>query len=261
MPGFRLEAAAKPVPRFSVVGSYARPMQDQFVGHVALLQDGDDLAFEGVAEVWHCGPPIVAGQQTAAQLNEQCDAHAVSFLDDLSANDIAGIETTLAEIDAQTQPASTPTDAFRQYVVHPPVFPVMDEKTGRVRCRKFSCVGFVLECYLEGADVRLLDNEFSKFPAVDLETLASAYGDTVRNKKRRERYGIVGDGPSWQIMLAGYVMHSLNRPSDVVRVSPHVPTDISEAEFPLQNDPGSGQPADEVKAQGKKGKFTSESGE
>jgi hypothetical protein len=235
MPGRRLDATETPVPKFAVAGKYGRPDQDQFVNHVAILSDDCELSFGRVAEVWHCSPPIIAGRRTAAA-NEQADSsetHAVSFVEDLSPGEVAGIQTTLDEIDAQTQLVTTRAGYLSHYVVHPPVVWVRDRVTGRRRFRKFSCVGFVLECYEEGAGIRLLDCDSTAFPMVDLETLASAYNDDVCNARLRERFGVVGPEP-WPIALAGYVMHSLNRSADDVRKGPHLPVSLKEASFPLE---------------------------
>ena len=235
MGGRRLEEAPTAAPMFAVVGKYARPAIDQFVGHVALLRGDEPLCFGAETTVWHCAPPIIAGESTntgAKQELSHCQVHAVAFLDDLSADDVAGIQTALAEIDAQTQPvATTNAGFFRQYVVHPPVQWIMDATTGRKRFRKFSCVGFVCECYEQGAGVRLLDFDGSHFPAVNLETLVGVYGDALENERIRQRFGVVGPEP-WPIALAGYVMHSMVRPSEVIRETPHAPTSVSEGSFP-----------------------------
>ena len=142
-----------PVPRFSVIATYAHPGAGKFVGHVAVLRETANLSFGSQAPVWHTRPPTLAGGHSSGpnypQKYHQCAAHMAAYLDDLTPDDVDGIETTLAEIDAQTQPTSFP---LTHYVVHPPMVWVVDEKTKTRRFRKFSCVGFVLECYQQGAD-------------------------------------------------------------------------------------------------------------
>ncbi len=244
MPGLRLKAAPTPVPKFAVVGMYARPEQDQFVLHVALLRDGSDLAFGHSVAVWHCTPPIIAGEKASAFSNhafDECKVHAAGFLDDLSPDDVAGIQTILAEIDTQTPPMATQPKGFlTHYIVNPPVDWVNDKRTGNKRFRKFSCVGFVCECYQEGADIQLLNLDPSKFPEVNLATLTNSYGDGVQDERRRVQAGIEGEEP-WRIALAGYVLHSLNRSAQTVRETAYTPTSIDEASFPLDASHNSSQ--------------------
>jgi hypothetical protein len=121
---------------------------------------------------------------------------------------------------------------FSDYIIHPPVLWVIDEKTGIRRFRKFSCVGFVLECYQDVAEIRLLDLGPGKLPLVDLETLVTIYGDIIRNAKLRERFGLTGPQQEWSIALPGYVMHSLTRPSSDVRQVPYEAGSVEEADFP-----------------------------
>lgn len=236
MPSHVLQATAQTVPKFAIVGTYTRSEESRFVCHVAILRDDSDLAFEDQAEVWHCAPPIIAGPRTSAGVNRnttRCAVHAVGFVDDLTPDEVAGIETALAEIDAQTPLGTAGTAALLDYHVNPPTLWVRDEQTGTKRYRKFSCVGFVCESYSEGAGILLLDLDAASFPRVDLETLENAYGDPISDARLRRRFGINGPGP-WQIALAGYVLHALNRPAADVRSSPHIPNSVAEAQFPLQ---------------------------
>lgn len=235
MPGHRLQRNHQSsLEWFSVVGEYARPGQDDFVQHVALLRDDCELKFGSEVDVWHTVPPIVAGEQTshaASNEHQRCTVHAVSYLEDLTADEVAGMETTLAEIDHQTQPARESLGWPAQYVVHPPVQWVTDRTTGTKRFRKFSCVGFVQECYDAGAGISLLDLA-EGMPSVNLATLVAAYGDQIRNVRLRERLGIHGSEP-WAIALAGYLMHALSKPAKQVRGASYVPSSVDEARFPL----------------------------
>jgi len=236
MPGYKLQpTTALKAPRFAVVGMYAHPSRDNSVQHLALLQEDCDLLFGKATAVWHTQPPTIAGVHSSAGTSpdqQQCAVHVVSYLEDLTADEAASIETTRAEIDTQTQPVP-PSMAFSHYIIHPPVFWVIDEKTNVRRFRKFSCVGFVLECYQDVAEIRLLDLDPEKLPPVDLETLASIYGDLIRNAKLRERFGLTGPQQEWPIALPGYVMHSLTRPSSDVRKVPYKARGVEEADFPF----------------------------
>ncbi len=159
-----------------------------------------------------------------------CLAHAVGHLEDMSADEAAGIETVLAEIDTQTPQWHGPRNFLLHYVVHPPVKWIVDPVTGTKRYRKFSCVGFVLECYEKGAGIQLLDVDHENFPYVDEAVLTDAYGISVNRENMRERLGIE-DAPPWQIALPGYVLHALARPAPEVRARPYLPTGLEEAHF------------------------------
>ncbi len=246
MPGYKLqETTTSRAQRFSVVGTYAQPNRDRFVRHVALLRDDCELYFGSLATVRHTLPPIVAGEHSSQVLPQaygQCAVHVVAYLEDLTADEAAGIETTLADIDVQTQLIG-PAPALSHYVVDPPVLWVIDNVTGTKRFRKFSCVGFVLECYQEGAGICLLNLD-GQFPPVDIETLAAVYGNPVRNEKLRQRFGLTGPGEEWRIVVPGYVMHSLARTSSEVRQLPYAARSADEANFPADTAenvaPGSG---------------------
>jgi hypothetical protein len=83
---------------------------------------------------------------------------------------------------------------------------------------RFSCAGFVIEAYRE-ANIDLLDTSDDALPLVSLDLLKQVYADSIRQLENpivRSRFGLNGEGP-WPIVLSGYVMHSLSRPSPVIR--------------------------------------------
>ena len=219
-----LEKAA----RFSVIGMYLADSGTSFVQHVAILRDDAELryAMQGV-RVCHMGPPLVAGAQSAgvAQPEEcTCAAHLIGDVE-LDAEEIEGVKTWLVEVDKEIRP----TNKLRQYIVDPPMKWVEAENKTRLY-RRFSCAGFVLECY-RSVDIDLIRvADAERLPEVDLETVARAYGDSVRRETLRSRLGIPGDGP-WRIVLAGYIMHALNRTDHLIRQIPHVPSSIGERDF------------------------------
>ena len=115
MPGYQLpKKGSSSEKKFSVVGKYARPDKDNFVRHVAILQEDCEVSFGSQTRVWHMKPPLVAGEKTGQASPpdfQDCIVHAVSYLENLNENDVAGIETALADMDGLTQRA--------QYCVHP----------------------------------------------------------------------------------------------------------------------------------------------
>jgi len=89
-----------------------------------------------------------------------------------------------------------------------------------------------LSAYHE-ANIELIDQE--NVTSVNLEYLKRAY-DHVRNRldrtKFRRKMGI-GRGDSWPVIMAGYVVNSLNRSADEIRMTPYAPRSGDEY-FPTQ---------------------------
>jgi hypothetical protein len=215
--------------RFSVVGTYLTDAGAHFVQHVAILREDTNLNYaKPNVYVWLMGPPLAAGARSVAAASEEpvCTVHLAAFLE-LDVHEMEGIETWRYEVDQENRPSNP----FHQYIVHPAVEWVTAENGTRLY-RKFSCAGFVLDCY-RSIDIALIDwKDADNLPEVDLELVAHAYGNEVRRDRLRQRLGLSGNGP-WKIVLAGYVMHAFNRSDDDTRRSPHVPATVAEKDFPL----------------------------
>lgn len=227
-------------PRFCVVGTYADNGPADFVRHAALLKEEGELNSPVEVEVYHMGPPIIAGELTGARARSwprKCRADIVSNIA-LDAEEREAIEDWLAEVDKEDR---TNVKPFGDFVVMPHVKWIVDAVSGRRIRRRFSCVGFVIECY-RTADIDLIDVE-SKMPDVDEPLVQAAYPEVRRIeaddrlKERcgfttREDLGLDGNGP-WPIVLAGYVFHSLKRANaENPRPPAYVPQSVSEGCFP-----------------------------
>lgn len=239
VPAKRLRSdTTEKVPKFAVVGNYGANEEPLFVTHVAILREEAELRCAGEAIVWQMKPPLVTGplsEAVARHDDSRATVHLVGIVH-LTAQDVEGIATWLAEVDKEIRPFGV-LGTLRQYIVDPPVDWAKAENGVRLY-RRFSCAGFVMECY-RAADINLIDDaNAGNLPEVDLEIIARAYGDNMRRDKMRERFGIPGNGP-WRIVLAGYVMHALHRQDHEIRVSPHVPANVAEKDYPL---PGSISP-------------------
>jgi hypothetical protein len=221
------------LPQYAIVGTYSAP-GDQFVRHVALLRDDGTLVYGASAPVWHMGPPLVADERSRAQSRSdpECEAHVVGWVS-LTAEEREGMADWLAQVGKEDRPTDF-RGLFDQYTVSldPQDYWWRDERGVR-QYRRFSCASFVLTAYGEGAGLPLLDlRDHSQLPPVGIEELARAYGEQVRTRpERRERIGLRADGP-WQVVLAGYVMHALNRPDELIRKSAHRVSGLKEAAFP-----------------------------
>ena len=69
-------------------------------------------------------------------------------------------------------------------------------------------------------NIELLNIDEGVLPDVDKQTIISAYPNVGRNSERLRRFGLEGDGP-WRVVLAGYVLHALNRPTIQIRREPY----------------------------------------
>jgi len=133
----------------------------------------------------------------------------------LTVEEITRIEAWIEKIVDEYQAADV--QGRQQYVIHPPWEDRRDQNTGVRRYRRFSCAGFVLDAYSQ-VDIELLEIEEAALPGVDRETLLVAYPRIDRVDLGR--FGLHGDGP-WRIVLAGYVLHALNRATQEVRQEPY----------------------------------------
>ena len=222
----------------AVVGVYASGSNNRFVRHVALLASEANVSANAEVAVLHMGPPIVAGAESASAPGAARTVH-VHIVGDLALTigERNAMKNWFAKVDKQQRPRQL----FQQYVVKPPMKWEHSEK-GRKLFQRFSCVGFVLECY-SAAGIEVIDSD-AEFPEVDEQILRSAYPDIFKvegtDKRVQDRLGfkgrgdlgVGGNGP-WRIALAGYVFHSLERAStDSPRPQPFSPASISDACYP-----------------------------
>jgi len=108
---------------------------------------------------------------------------------------------------------------YAEYVIHPAYI----EPGAEVSLWRFSCAGFVLKAY-EEANIHLID--VGKLPDVTLDKLKDAYpglAHLLDDDEVRMRLGI-GEGTAWPVVLAGYVVNSLDRSPDVIRSEAFLPT-------------------------------------
>ncbi len=188
-------------------------------------------------------PPLIGPntQDRFLQLMGTTQAHVFGHLQNFRRSETHAIKTWLTKVERQVRQfhrpitrESLPELIKLQYVVSPPFDWVKDSVTGDFMYRRFSCAGFVLACYDEGAGIVLLDWQADDFPEVDLDTLNMAYGNIEElGSEDRTRIGIPEEGP-WPraIVLAGYIVHSLNRPDEVIRSEPYIPDSCDKGLFP-----------------------------
>lgn len=185
-------------------GSFKIP---HFVQHVALHQGGArDLVFGEAVEVVHMGPPLRG--------HDRLTPNAMGRVP-LDSEELKRIETWIEKVVDEYHVVNA--NARRQYVIDPPWEDVPDPNTGVRRYRRYSCAGFVLDAHRQ-VDIELLDRRSASLPEVAAETIQVSYPGLRTN--RLAEFGLRGNGP-WRIVLAGYVLHSLNRTTEEIRQRPY----------------------------------------
>ena len=209
MPTFTLSSLEKQkLGRFDVVGKHSAGSSG-FVAHVALHNaDGCEINYDQIVDVVHMGPPL--------ENDRRMNAHVAGQVP-LTTDEITRIEAWIEKIVDEYQREKA--GRRRQYTIDPPWEDYRDPNTGVRRYRRFSCAGFVLKAHSQ-VDIELLRIDKQALPKVDKQLVAAAYPDAARNPDRLQRFGIQGDGP-WRIVLAGYVLHALNRTSEEIRQGPY----------------------------------------
>ena len=184
-------AGSEATPAFSIVGMYSNPVDEEFVRHVAILAEDSVLEWERPATVWHMGPPLVAGErsQKTPKALLQIPVHVAGGVT-LDLDDKEGIADWLEEVDKE----SAHDSPFRHYIGRPHCDWNAAPETGRRLYRRFSCAGFVLECY-RSIGIDLVNTEERDLPDVHFSMLVKAYPDIERAKARtRGNLGIPCDG-------------------------------------------------------------------
>lgn len=183
-----------------------------FIRHVGLSLD-DMMFTKGNSlsvRIVDMGPPL-ASLDSAKPTSVDVVGTA-----DLSADDVSAIYTFICEQLNEYQ--SLNGKKLDQYYVHPHLV----KGDGEASANRYSCAGFVYECYL---DIGITLVDLSSVPAVTAEPLKLAFPDQRRNLDRPERRGLVGlsgEGP-WPVLLPGYLFHSLSRGSDQIRQAAYQP--------------------------------------
>lgn len=211
MPAFGLAQGPHTLTRYDVVGEHAATPA-RFIRHVALHEVEHGAINHGQrVDVVHMGPPL--------EIDGKISAHAAGRVP-LRTPEIRQIEVWIEKIRDEYIKSNVAANRRRQYVIHPPWEDYRDPTTGVRRYPRFSCAGFVLDAHRQ-VDVNLIDIKeegLRLLPEVDEQTLALAYPGV--SFQHLDRFGIKGRGP-WRIVLAGYVLHALNRTNERIRRRPY----------------------------------------
>ena len=209
MPNIDLVQGMRDVHRYDVIGEYGNPNQ-QFVTHVGLCGNTIPNVKSGIqATITHMKPPLVlAGSMHVHAAGE------VPLTNEERKEIAAFIEETKDEY------KEAKVKGLHQFVVDPPWEILRDKNTEITRCRRYSCAGFVLYAHQQ-IEIKLLDIQKNSLPPVGFSVLTTAYPWISGRRSSLGRYGLKGNGP-WQIVLPGYVLHSLARSEKDIRTKSYV---------------------------------------
>jgi len=68
--------------------------------------------------------------------------------------------------------------------------------------------------------IELIQIDANSLPNVERTTIMSAYPLAEGHVALLQDWGLEGDGP-WKVVLAGYVLHALNRSTEEIRQEPY----------------------------------------
>jgi hypothetical protein len=207
MPIINLEHGPQILSRYDVVGQQNED-QTHFVLHVGLFEkDNQPVKMGHEVSVLHMGPPL--------EKEGAIKVHVAGHVP-LTNDERKKIGVWFEKIADEYQRVPV----IRQYIIRPPLKDEYDSNTGVRRYRRYSCAGFVIDAHRQVSIELLVINE-DTLPLVDRQMIISAYPDAEESPLRLFQYwGLEGNGP-WKVVLAGYVLHALNRPTDQIRHEPY----------------------------------------
>lgn len=189
MPFLRLGTEPVEVRQFAVVGT----CPGSWVKHVGLLAHDMMLSAGESANAFHMVGPRALGLGLGLR-TDISGVSVVSWLDDLSEDERRDLNDWIEVLRPQLS-------SVDYWILQDPV---SDEITRRLIHRRYSCASFVTQAFLEGANIRLIED--GSLPQVGRSELSEIWDP--RFIKLASRFGLVGDGP-WPILLPGYVLRAV----------------------------------------------------
>ncbi len=203
MPTFNFDQGPQMLSLYDVVGQRTDG-QTRFVKHVGLFgEDNQSVKIGDEVSVLHMGPPLEQGGAIKV--------HVAGHVP-LTNDEIKIIDTWFEKIVDEY-----PRLPEEQFVIRPPWKDQRDSNNGSRRYRRYSCAGFVLDSHRQ-VDIELLQIDEGSLPDVYPQTIMLAYG--LNPGPLLSAFGLEGDGP-WKVVLAGYVLHALNRTTNQIRQEPY----------------------------------------
>lgn len=212
MPVQRLSRNPHRVVPATTLGSY-ESASSRFVNHVAVAINVRDIlaAYGEVLAAAHMRPPCVP--------NGVARAHLAANVP-LGAAEVSKILTWISKLELD---GMSPEVLRARYIINPPLENKVTISNKRVRHIRFNCIGFVLLAFSK-VGLQLLVSDDANLPPVTAGMLYQFYPRAKYLKPTSlEKLGLHNHTGPWQIILPGYVMHSLDRPEADIRSNPYSP--------------------------------------
>ncbi len=216
MPAARLKDDPISIRKYDVAGCDSAVLS-QFISHVGLAaEDRAELRCDDSLLLTHMAPPF-------RERTDKCEVQTCGSVE-LTVGEILQLQVFVANLGNEYEAAKLRPRS--QYTIRPHAKPHV-EADGTITFWRYSCAGFVVEAY-DFVDIQLISADDSHFPEIGMDLINVVYpGISNRSQDALVDWGLDGTGP-WRIVLAGYVLNSLNRPSDMIRSDSFVPTNGDE---------------------------------
>jgi hypothetical protein len=223
MPARRIGKEESSVRKFDIVGQDSAGATE-FIRHVGLAgEEKNPLGAPSAVPMVHMGPSLSRGAVP--------EPISIIGAAGLTVDEVLQIQVFVDEQLLGYEAAKA--GRREQYVIAPHV-KEPESHDGTIICRRYNCAGFVVEAY-RSVGIEFIQTAPSSLPPVELSTLTIQYPDMVRfleKPKKREEFGIPGDGP-WPVVLAGYVVNALDRTEAEIRSRPYQPV-LGDGFFPAR---------------------------
>ncbi len=209
--------------------------------------------------VYHMGPPLTSlepdpvgnedlpeSSLEEAPFSVETEVHVLAKLEDLDDDDRQGMRRWHRKISAFFPATTRPPRPLPRrgeerklaqfftecrYIADPAFKVETDLVSGVVKHHRYSCVGFVTQCYESTAVEQVLtDPNREDFPRMDKATVKRTFIPSWLEftEEIAEAINLTREGP-WPIAMPGYVMRAFSRSDEEIREHPYHPTadDIS----------------------------------
>lgn len=208
--------------KFDVIGT--RGEQSPNITHASVADEDCPANVDSSVAVSHCRPPFLSGSDLYGKTSLHVAGRVVNLTDD----EKQILQLKCREIQSQMAAQPPGWKGIDHYSIKPTIARTIDPDTGVLVNLRFSCVGYVLYLY-QSIDINLLE-ESETLPEVDVNYLLEEYPFLQISKFREKlpNLGLKGNGP-WKILLAGYLLKSLDRDDSEIRRTPFPVVSLQDA--------------------------------
>lgn len=191
------------VKRYSIIGEQSAGG----VCHVGLLAIENDVSAGDEVTVHHMTTQALRLEPAPSSPGEtRMSAHVIGWVGE---NGLTRAQTD--DVETWLERLQTLRREVVKYAVHPP-YQVEKDAESRVVSRRYSCAGFVVHCYFEGAQVALVEGvsgevfDDSRLPRIGVEDIVRIWPMPGLSVPRLlGRVGLTGE-PPWPVLLPGYLL-------------------------------------------------------